>query len=145
MDRAAWDATSKLVMPKNITPIWLPSRAPEFNAVENIWQYMRANWLSNRAFDNYDAIIEAIREAWNNLMELPDTIISIGMREWAHVDGHRYNITPGKPVQDGFLKSFNGRLHDEPLNERSFTILGQACRALAIWASPTGRTSFGVD
>jgi hypothetical protein len=28
-------------MPKNVTPIWLPSRAPELNPVENIWQYLR--------------------------------------------------------------------------------------------------------
>jgi transposase len=58
---------------------------PELNPVENIWQYMRANWLSNRVFENYDAIIEAICEAWNNLIEIPDAIKSIGMREWAHV------------------------------------------------------------
>ena len=66
MDRAAWHATSKLVMPTDITPILLPSRAPELNPVENIWQYMRANWRSNRVFENYDAIIEAICQAWNN-------------------------------------------------------------------------------
>ena len=40
--------------PSNITPIFLPSRAPELNPVENIWQYLRANWLSNRVFDTYD-------------------------------------------------------------------------------------------
>jgi len=32
-----------------------------------------------------DAIIEAICEAWNNLIKMPQTIKSIGMREWAHV------------------------------------------------------------
>ena len=85
MDRAAWHATSKLVMPNNITPILLPSRAPELNPVENIWQYMRENWLSNRVFKSYDAIVEAICEAWNRLVALPDVIKSIGMREWAHV------------------------------------------------------------
>ena len=85
MDRAAWHATSKLVIPINIIPILLPSRAPELNPVENIWQYMRPNWLSTRVFENSDAIIEAICEAWNNLIEIPDTIKSIGMREWAHV------------------------------------------------------------
>ncbi len=85
MDRAAWHATSKLIMPEDITPILLPSRAPELNPVENIWQYMRANWLSNRIFHNYVVIIEAICEVWNNLIELPVAIKSIGMREWAHV------------------------------------------------------------
>ena len=46
---------------------------------------MRANWLGNRVFENYDAIIDAICDAWNKLMALPETIKSIGMREWAHV------------------------------------------------------------
>ena len=35
LDRAGWHTTAKLVMPKNITPILLPSRAPELNPVEN--------------------------------------------------------------------------------------------------------------
>ena len=58
LDRAGWHTTPKLNVPDNITPILLPSRAPELNPVENVWQYLRANWLSNRVFDNYDAIIE---------------------------------------------------------------------------------------
>jgi putative transposase len=57
LDRAGWHTTSKLDGPDNITPIFLPSRAPELNPVENVWQYPRHNWLSNTVFDNYDAII----------------------------------------------------------------------------------------
>jgi len=85
MDRAAWHTTSALAMPDNITTIFLPSRSPELNPVENIWQYMRANWLSNRIFESYDAIIDAMCEAWNKLLALPEAIKSIGLREWAHV------------------------------------------------------------
>ncbi|RWO18427.1 MAG: hypothetical protein EOS09_35075 [Mesorhizobium sp.] len=73
-------------VPKNITPILLPSRAPELNPVENVWQYLRANWLSNRVFDDYADIIDAACEAWQKLVAHPQTITSIGMREWAHVD-----------------------------------------------------------
>ena len=103
MDRAAWHATSKLVMPPNITPILLPSRAPELNPVENIWRYMRANWLSNRVFENYDAILEAICEAWNNLIEIPDAIKSIGMREGAHVGRSEYagGVRPVHAIEHG--------------------------------------------
>jgi hypothetical protein len=32
---------------------FLPSRAPELNPVENVWQYLRHNWLSNTVFENY--------------------------------------------------------------------------------------------
>jgi transposase len=85
LDRAGWHTTDQLSIPQNMTLILLPSRAPELNPVENIWQYLRQNWLSNRVFDTYDAIIEAACEAWNNLIALPDTIKSIGMRQWAHI------------------------------------------------------------
>ena len=50
-----------------------------------IWRYLRANWLSNRVFETYEAIIDAACEAWNKLIALPDTISSIGTRAWAHV------------------------------------------------------------
>ena len=62
--------------------ILLPSRSPELNPVENIWQFLRANWLSNRVFQTYDEIIAAACEAWNKLTALPETITSIGMRDW---------------------------------------------------------------
>jgi len=83
MDQAGWHTTGKLSMPTNITVILLPSKAPELNPVENIWLYMRSNWLSNRVFENYDAIVDAACEASNNLINQPQTITSIGMRNWA--------------------------------------------------------------
>src|ERR1700689_2194111 len=77
-DRAGWRRTGKLDMPDNITPIWLPSRAPELNPVENIWQYLPQNWLSNRVFETFDDIIEPICHASNQLTAQPATIASIG-------------------------------------------------------------------
>ena len=68
LDRAGWHITSKLDMPDNITPIFLPSRAPELNPVENVWQYLRQNWLSNTVFENYDAIVDAACDAWRRLI-----------------------------------------------------------------------------
>ncbi|MDX8481537.1 IS630 family transposase [Mesorhizobium sp. VK24D] len=85
MDRAGWHTTANLRMPENITPIFLPSRAPGLNPVENVWQYLRQNWISNRVFDDYEAIIDAASEAWQKLIAAPETITSIGTREWAHV------------------------------------------------------------
>ena len=85
LDRAGWHITSKLDMPENITPIFLPSRAPELNPVENVWQYLRQNWISNTVFENYDAILDAACDAWRKLTAKPETITSIGMRDWAHV------------------------------------------------------------
>ena len=85
LDRAGWHTTGHLVVPKNLTLILLPSRAPELNPVENVWQYLRANWLSNRVFESYEAIIEAACEAWRNLLAQPETFTSVSLREWAHI------------------------------------------------------------
>ena len=87
LDRAGWHTTDKLNIPKNMTLIFLPSRSPELNPVENVWQYLRANWLSNRVFETYDDIIDAACDAWNKLTAAPEVITSIGMRKWAHI-GH---------------------------------------------------------
>ena len=34
----SWHTTLELRMPTNVTLIWLPSRSPELNSVENVWQ-----------------------------------------------------------------------------------------------------------
>lgn len=83
-DRAGWHTSKKLKMPKNIIPIFLPARAPELNPVENVWQYLRQNWLSNRVFKDYEAVLDAACDAWQRLIAQPQVIKSIGLREWAH-------------------------------------------------------------
>jgi putative transposase len=83
LDRAGWHTTTALAVPRNITLILLPSRAPELNPVENVWQHLRQTWLSNRVFETYEEIIDAACDAWNRLIAQPHTITSIGSREWA--------------------------------------------------------------
>lgn len=51
---------------------------------QNIWQYIRDNWLSNRIFASYQDILDHCCFACNALVEQPWTIISIGLRDWAH-------------------------------------------------------------
>jgi hypothetical protein len=85
LDRAGWHTTGNLRLPKNITPIFLPSRSPELNPVEQVWQHLHANFLSSRVFETFNDIIDAACDAWNKLIATPDTITSIGMRQWAHI------------------------------------------------------------
>ena len=84
LDRAGWHVTPKLIVPQNITLLFLPPRAPELNPVENVWQFVRDNWLSNRVLADYEDIVSHCCEAWNKLVDQPWKIISIGMRQWAH-------------------------------------------------------------
>jgi transposase len=84
VDQAGWHLSARLSVPANITLVPLPAKCPELNPVENIWQFMRGNWLSNRIFRSYDDILDHCCAAWNRLTEQPWTIMSIGLRNWAH-------------------------------------------------------------
>ncbi len=84
LDQAGWHTTDKLAIPENITLLPLPPRAPELNPVENIWQFMRENWLSNRVFKSHDDILAHCCFAWKKLIDQPWRIMSIGLRDWAY-------------------------------------------------------------
>jgi hypothetical protein len=71
--------------PHNISLLPLPPRSPELNSQENIWQFMRQNWLSNRVFKSYDDIVDHCCYAWNTLIALPWKIMSIGLRDWDYI------------------------------------------------------------
>jgi len=54
--------------------------------------------------------------------------------QWADRTGVGWHyIAPGKPQQNGFIESFNGRLRDELLNETLFRSLAHAREALEAW------------
>lgn len=76
--------TDKLEAPANITLLPIPPRLPELNPAENVWQFIRENWLSNRAFKSYADIVDHSCFAGNSLMAQPWKIKSIGLRNWAH-------------------------------------------------------------
>jgi transposase len=89
LDQAGWHGAKALAVPENITLMPLPPRSPELNPTENIWQFMRQNWLSNRVFKSYDDILAHCCEAWNKLVDQPWTIMSIGLRDWAAIGHHQ--------------------------------------------------------
>ena len=83
VDQAGWHISERLTVPSNITIVPLPAKCPELNPVENVWQFMRDNWLSNRVFQSYDATVEHCCYAWNQLVDRPWRVMSIGLRDWA--------------------------------------------------------------
>jgi transposase len=84
MDGAGWHQQGdKVNLPDNISVLLLPPYSPQLNPQENVWQYLRQNYLANRVFDTYDAIVDACCDAWNSLTNEPDRITSIATRDWA--------------------------------------------------------------
>jgi len=55
----------------------------------------------------------------------------LGWSQEARIEWHY--IAPGKPTQNAFIESFNGRLRDELLNETLFRSLDHARETLALW------------
>jgi len=61
-------------------------------------------------------------------------LTSMAILSWSQESGVDWHyIAPGKPTQNAFVESFNGRLRDELLNETLFTSLAHARAALAAW------------
>jgi putative transposase len=58
------------------------------------------------------------------------------MEAWAYQNGVKLDlIRPGKPVENGYIESFNGRLRDECLNGEIFFDLADARQKLEHWRS----------
>ena len=85
LDQAGRHGAKALAVPSNITLLPLPPRSPELNPVENIWQFMRQNWLSNRIFKSFKDILDHCCYAWNTPIAQPWKIMSIALRDWATI------------------------------------------------------------
>jgi putative transposase len=75
MDQAGWHKSRDLQLPAGITVLLLPPYSPELNPVENLWHYLRSHFLSNRSYEDYDALLAAGTDAYRKLT--PDVIQSV--------------------------------------------------------------------
>jgi len=75
MDQAGWHKARALRVPDNMVVLFLPPYSPELNPVENLWQYTRSHFLSNRAYQNYDHLLQAGCDAYRALT--PEVIRSV--------------------------------------------------------------------
>lgn len=83
LDGAGWHRQGgALLFPENVTPLVLPPSSPERNAQENVWQYLRHNYLAGRRFETYDDIVDACCKAWNALTTVQGLINFIASRDW---------------------------------------------------------------
>jgi hypothetical protein len=86
LDGAGYHVATSLAVPANITLVHQPPYAPELNPVENVWEYLRGNKLSNTVYENYDDILETACQAWMFFAADKQRIASITSRQWAEVN-----------------------------------------------------------
>ncbi len=80
LDGAGWRASKALPVPANVTRFPLPPYSPELNPVERVWRHLRQNDPSNRAWADYDALVDQVTVVWNR--QEPATLASITATRW---------------------------------------------------------------
>jgi putative transposase len=87
-----------------------------------------------RVVRELDAIITKRGRPFTVVSDNGTEFTSMAILRWSQdrqIDWHY--IAPGKPMQNGFIESFNGSFRDECLNETLFSSLGEARDQIAAW------------
>ena len=81
-----------------------------------------------------DRIIENRGQPQTIVSDNGTEFTSIAVLKWVRETGIGWHyIAPGKPQQNAFIESFNGKLREECLNETLFSTLAEARKILEIW------------
>ena len=82
IDNAGWHTSKELLVPDNVTLIPLPPYSPELNPMEQVWEWIKQNHLSNLTFKNYEDIVDKLSIAWNDFSNNIDLVKSVCSRSW---------------------------------------------------------------
>jgi transposase len=80
-----WLRFERLTVPNIVTLLRLPPYAPELNPIENVWEYLRANYLSHIVCDTYEQVVEACCTARNAFIHDIEKVTSVTTRPCAKV------------------------------------------------------------
>ena len=80
VDNAGWHVAKALVIPANLTLLFLPPYAPELNPVERLWGWLRSHHLANRVYADYDELLHETDRAWLTLTD--QTLRSVCACPW---------------------------------------------------------------
>lgn len=87
-----------------------------------------------RVCEELEQIIEERGKPGRILSDNGTEFTSTTILAWCQKNGVKWDyIQPGKPYQNGYVESFNGKLRDECLNENVFTSLQEAKRLVEAW------------
>jgi putative transposase len=108
-------------------------RSPTISLV-NAWRWSPIRLYPACVARELDAVITHRGRPATIVSDNGTEFTSMTMLRWPQQHGIAWHyIAPGKPQQNAFVESFNGRLRQECLNETLFTSLAHAREVLAIW------------
>lgn len=82
LDNAGWHTTGGLDVPSNLTLLPLPAYTPELNVVERLWHWIKDHAFSNRVYDDYEVLADAVCQMWQDLTT--ERIRSVCRCSWLH-------------------------------------------------------------
>lgn len=87
-----------------------------------------------------DRVIARRRRPQTIVSDNGTELTSMAVLKWCQETGVEWHyIAPGKPMQNGFIESFNGRFRDECLNETLFSSLIEARTKIRLWKEDYNR------
>ncbi len=87
-----------------------------------------------------DAIVKRRGKPHTVVSDNGTEMTSMAVLKWCQETGVKWHyIAPGKPMQNGFVESFNGSFRDECLNETLFSSLPQARQQITDWKDDYNR------
>lgn len=69
IDGAGWHNADDLIIPENVSLYCLPPYSPELNPIEQVWGYLKSNFLSGRIFHGLEDIFDHGVMAWRQLSD----------------------------------------------------------------------------
>ena len=93
LDGAGWHRSKALDVPGNVTLLRLPPYSPELNAMENMFNYGKSNYLSNQVFESRDDVRKALQDSLQKMRDDVERIKSILSPRWARLEPEQ-NGTP---------------------------------------------------
>ena len=88
MDKAGWHIAGDLVVPSNLSLVFLPPYSPELNPIERLWLHLRDNRFSHCVFQTTGEIVDSCCDAWNWMLGQTGRIRSLCSYPWlARVGG----------------------------------------------------------
>ena len=79
-DGASWHKSNSLIIPENITLIYIPPYTPEMNPIEQIWKELRSKGFRNEIFATLEKVVDRLCETIRDLTK--ETVRSITGRDW---------------------------------------------------------------
>jgi len=83
MDRAGWHRSENLIIPNNISILYLPPSSPELNTQERPWNWLKQRHIANRVFTSIEDIVDTACNDWNSFVSQPNLIKSMCHTHWA--------------------------------------------------------------